>query len=167
MLMSESADILAELEFEIASTEKLLEIVPPDKLKWQPHPKAMNLGTLALHVATIPGNNSGFAVSGKTTVEALTEHPQPKNKEEILGAFRNSIIRAKENINKIAVGPGDQWDLAKDGAAVLTLTRSVMLRLLTLNHWYHHRGQLNTYLRILGIDLPSVYGPSADVDPFA
>jgi uncharacterized damage-inducible protein DinB len=165
--MSESADILAELEFEIGSTEKLLEIVPPDKLEWQPHPKAMNLGALALHVATIPGTNSGFAVAGKTTVEALTDHPQPKNKEEILGAFRNSVIRAKENINKIAAGQGDRWDLTKDGAAVLVLPRSVMLRLLTLNHWYHHRGQLNTYLRILGINLPSVYGPSADVDPFA
>jgi uncharacterized damage-inducible protein DinB len=165
--MLESADILAEFEFEIGSTEKLLEIVPPDKLEWQPHPKAMNLGALALHVATIPGNNSGFAISGKTTVGTLTDHPQPKNKEEILGAFRNSVIRARENINKIAAGPDDQWDLTKDGSTVLARPRSVMLRLLTLNHWYHHRGQLNTYLRILGIDLPSVYGPSADVDPFA
>lgn len=32
--------------------------------------------------------------------------------------------------------------------------------------WYHHRGQLSVYLRALGVPVPSIYGPSADDDPF-
>jgi len=36
-----------------------------------------------------------------------------------------------------------------------------------LNHWYHHRGQLSVYLRQLGVPVPSIYGPSADENPFA
>ena len=36
-----------------------------------------------------------------------------------------------------------------------------------LNHWYHHRGQLLVYLRRLDVPVPSVYGPSADENPFA
>ncbi|HEX8894650.1 MAG TPA: DinB family protein [Terriglobales bacterium] len=36
-----------------------------------------------------------------------------------------------------------------------------------LNHWYHHRGQLAVYLRLLEIPVPSVYGPSKDENPFA
>ena len=35
-----------------------------------------------------------------------------------------------------------------------------------LNHWYHHRGQLSVYLRQLSVPVPSIYGPSADENPF-
>jgi uncharacterized damage-inducible protein DinB len=30
----------------------------------------------------------------------------------------------------------------------------------------HHRGQLSVYLRIQNVALPSMYGPSADENPF-
>jgi len=36
-----------------------------------------------------------------------------------------------------------------------------------LNHIYHHRGQLSVYLRLLNVAVPSIYGPSADENPFA
>jgi uncharacterized damage-inducible protein DinB len=41
-----------------------------------------------------------------------------------------------------------------------------LLRSIMLNHWYHHRGQLTTYLRQLGVRIPSIYGPSVDENPF-
>jgi uncharacterized damage-inducible protein DinB len=41
------------------------------------------------------------------------------------------------------------------------------LRDFMLNHWYHHRGQLSVYLRQVGVPVPSIYGPSADENPFA
>ena len=31
----------------------------------------------------------------------------------------------------------------------------------------HHRGQLSLYLRLLDQSVPSVYGPTADENPFA
>ena len=40
------------------------------------------------------------------------------------------------------------------------------IRAFVFNHWYHHRGELTTYLRTLNIKIPSIYGPSADVNPF-
>ena len=42
-----------------------------------------------------------------------------------------------------------------------------MLRSLVLNHWYHHRGQLSVYLRLLDVPVPVIYGRSADENPFA
>ena len=42
-----------------------------------------------------------------------------------------------------------------------------LLRALELNHTYHHRGQLSVYLRLLDVPVPSIYGPSADENPFA
>jgi len=62
---------------------------------------------------------------------------------------------------------GKLWRLTKHGNDVFTLPIPFFIRLLVLNHLYHHRGQLSTYLRTLGFLLPSIYGPSADEDPFA
>ena len=42
-----------------------------------------------------------------------------------------------------------------------------VLRTTMLNHWYHHRGQLSAYLRLLDVPVPVVYGPTADENPFA
>jgi uncharacterized damage-inducible protein DinB len=53
------------------------------------------------------------------------------------------------------------------GKAVLSMLRVVLLRTIMLNHWYHHRGQLSVYLRMLEVPVPSIYGPSADENPFA
>jgi uncharacterized damage-inducible protein DinB len=40
-----------------------------------------------------------------------------------------------------------------------------MLRVIMLNHLYHHRGQFGVYLRLLGAKVPSAYGPSGDEAP--
>src|SRR5436305_13295312 len=48
--------LISELEQEAATTRRVIERVPADRLDFQPHPKAMTLGQLALHVARIPGS---------------------------------------------------------------------------------------------------------------
>lgn len=48
--------MLEELRQEAATTKRVLERVPEDKLAWKPHAKSMSLGQLSLHIATIPGN---------------------------------------------------------------------------------------------------------------
>jgi uncharacterized damage-inducible protein DinB len=50
---------------------------------------------------------------------------------------------------------------------LFAMPRIDFLRSVMLNHWYHHRGQLTMYLRALDVPLPSIYGPSADENPFA
>lgn len=48
----------------------------------------------------------------------------------------------------------------------LAVPVSALIRSIMLNHWYHHRGQLSVYLRQVGALVPSIYGPSADENPF-
>jgi uncharacterized damage-inducible protein DinB len=50
---------------------------------------------------------------------------------------------------------------------MFTMPRAAVIRMIMLSHWYHHRGQLSVYLRMLDVALPSIYGPSADDNPFA
>ncbi len=58
------------------------------------------------------------------------------------------------------------WTLMQGDRELFTLPRAAMLRSVMLNHWYHHRGQLTVYLRELNVPMPSIYGPSADENPF-
>ena len=46
--------ILAEFDHEMATTRKLLERLPDDKLAWRPHAKSMSLGGLATHLGNLP-----------------------------------------------------------------------------------------------------------------
>jgi hypothetical protein len=50
---------------------------------------------------------------------------------------------------------------------VMAIPIGALFRTIMLNHWYHHRGQLSVYLRQVGVPVPSIYGPSADENPFA
>jgi uncharacterized damage-inducible protein DinB len=60
----------------------------------------------------------------------------------------------------------EMWKMVAGDREVLAMPRASFLRAIMLNHWYHHRGQLSVYLRILGVPLPSIYGPTADENPF-
>ena len=61
----------------------------------------------------------------------------------------------------------ETWRLVAGDRELMTMPRAAFLRAIMLNHWYHHRGQLLVYLRQLNVPVPSVYGPSADENPFA
>jgi len=163
-----SKNLIAEIDFEVVSTQKLLERIPEEKLDWRPHEKAMTLGQLAYHVATIPGKYLEFANSGKTNLEVLVAHYIPASKNEITAGFSKSIATARQ-ILESATDEWDtqNWELIKDGKSIFAIPRSLMCRLMVFNHWYHHRGELVTCLRTLDVLIPSVYGPSADEDPFA
>src|SRR5947209_1546229 len=52
--MSYVATILPEFDQEMASTRKVLERVPEDKLDWQPHPKSHTIGWNANHLVEMP-----------------------------------------------------------------------------------------------------------------
>jgi uncharacterized damage-inducible protein DinB len=57
---------------------------------------------------------------------------------------------------------GKSWSLLFDGKPVMTMPKAGVLRTAMMNHLIHHRGQLSVYLRLTGVPVPSIYGPSAD-----
>ena len=160
--------ILKEIEQEAAITRSLLEIVPEDKLTWRPHAKAKSLGELAMHVAGLQG---GVASLGQNDVaerpENLGADPQAESRDQILKTFAESQEQAKAIVastNEEALFT--EWKLVSEGKTLAAMPRIAFWRSILLNHNYHHRGQLSTYLRQLDVKLPSIYGPSADTNPF-
>jgi uncharacterized damage-inducible protein DinB len=161
--------MLNEIQSEAATTKRLLDRVPGDKLTWTPHPKSMSLGQLALHVARIPGDISRMSQLDEFDASnANFEPPAPGSLEEILAAFDQSIADASEYLNTLTPETaGAPWRLTLRGNEVFTMPRAGFIRSLLLNHWYHHRGQLTVYLRLLDVPVPVVYGRTADENPFA
>jgi hypothetical protein len=58
------------------------------------------------------------------------------------------------------------WRLTMRGNELFSKPRIAVVRSIMLNHWYHHRGQLSVYLRLLDVPVPAIYGRSADENPF-
>jgi uncharacterized damage-inducible protein DinB len=59
------------------------------------------------------------------------------------------------------------WKATAGDQTLFEMPKMALIRSIALNHWYHHRGQLSVYLRLLDVPVPSIYGPSADENPFA
>ena len=159
--------ILQELEQEAQTTRRVLERVPESRMSWKPHAKSMSLGQLALHVATTPGGVAELASRPSIPLPPFT-HPAATTTAEVLQALDDSVARAR----KLLVDMDDAtlaatWKVLDGDRVVLAMPRAALLRAIMLNHWYHHRGQLSVYLRQLNVPVPSIYGPSADENPFA
>jgi uncharacterized damage-inducible protein DinB len=160
--------LLAELEQEADTTRRVLERIPQEHLSWKPHPKSMSLGQLALHVATVPGNVAEFIAVDTPPRPPGFVQPQAATASELVPTLKESVARARR-----ALGDFDDarmlatWRLQSGGRDVLAMPRAAAARAIMLNHWYHHRGQLLVYLRLLNLPVPSVYGPTADENPFA
>src|SRR5882762_6719499 len=119
------AAILGELEVETATTRRVLERVPTDKLTWKPHPKSMSLGELALHVAMSPG----YIAEGWACQDSIdfgnrggSKPPDPASTQEILAAHDEGVIKTKSALAKIGdEGLGQQWTATMNGATVFNM----------------------------------------------
>lgn len=163
MTMSEA--LIAEVTREAATTRRVLERVPEGKLSWAPHPKSMSLGTLALHIAMLPGGLAEFLSEPVREIPTFTP-PHATSLHQILSALDESVANATRKLS--AWREDDlmaEWRMMRGADTLMALPRIDMLRSVMLNHWYHHRGQLTVYLRLLDVPVPSVYGPSADENP--
>ncbi len=161
--------ILNELQQEAATTRRLLERIPGDKLSWKPHVKSMSLGQLALHVATIPESICHLAQLDEFDASAADfVAAAPNSRDEILARLDRSVSTAAAYLTALTPEQtGAAWRLTLRGSELSVIPRADMLRSLMLNHWYHHRGQLSVYLRLLDVPIPVIYGRSADQNPFA
>jgi len=161
------AAILAELEQEGQTTRRVLERVPEDKLSWRPHPKSFSLGQLALHVAQIPGAISSMSVPDSIEAPDFRQE-EATSCNQLLETHDQGLAKAKETLSNMDNEKlAGNWSVTSGGKAVMSIPRVAVLRSLMLNHNYHHRGALSVYLRLLDVPLPSIYGPSADENPFA
>jgi uncharacterized damage-inducible protein DinB len=162
-----AAALLAEFEQELITTRKFLERVPAERLDWRPHEKSMTVGQLALHIAQTPAGVLRLSERDEAAPPNFgAGRPQPASLREVLDALENSAAYLRQTLPAIDDRRmRDTFRMVQNGQTLMALPRAALLRSTMLNHWYHHRGQLGVYLRLLGATVPSSYGPSGDEPP--
>ncbi|HXN73977.1 MAG TPA: DinB family protein [Candidatus Acidoferrales bacterium] len=163
--------ILNEFDHEMISTRKTLERVPEGKPDYAPHEKSMKMGRLAGHVAELSGWAATIIGQDSLDFRPLGAPPQTPtvmtSRKQLLEVFDKKAAEARAAI----AGASDEtllknWTLLSGGQAIFSMPRAAVLRSFVMNHIVHHRAQLGVYLRLNGVAVPSVYGPSADEQNF-
>jgi len=160
-----------EFDQEMDTTRRVLERVPEDRLDWRPHPRSGTLGWLASHIATIPRWTAEVLNRDEVDVQPPGGPPPPpaqaSDRSHLLRLFDDSVQTGRSALARAQEEQlGKPWRLLRGGQEIFRRPRAQVLRSFVLNHLIHHRAQLCVYLRLNEVPVPSVYGPSADEDPF-
>jgi uncharacterized damage-inducible protein DinB len=165
--MSFSQSLLPEFDNEMQNTRKILARVPDERLGYKPHDKSMSLGRLATHIAELPN----WAV---ITIDQDVLDMQPGYKPhiatsqaEVLEIFDKNVASAREKIASASDEHwGEIWTFKFNGETIMAMPRTAVMRSVVMNHLIHHRGQLSVFLRLNELEVPGMYGPSADEQGF-
>ena len=157
---------LGLLERETAVSRRALERVPEGRPDWKPHEKSMPLGYLSNLVATMPSWVAMMVLQNELDLNPpdrpAYRPPATSTKAELLATLEDCTAKAGAALR----GTSDEhlltpWRLLVGGKVVAEAPRHVMIAD-TFVHLAHHRGQLSVYLRLNGVPVPALYGPSAD-----
>lgn len=163
--MSIAESLLPEFDHEMGVTRRAIERVPDGNFSWAPHERSMTLGRLAEHLAEMPYWCSAALKQDRLDVSSgkPTGYETPVTRDAVLALFNRHLTEARTAL----VGRTDAelmapWTLSAQGKEIFTMPKVAVLRSFVMNHMIHHRGQLSVYLRLQGVPVPSMYGPSAD-----
>lgn len=156
--------MIMELQHEAANSRKMLERVPMEKADWKPHDKSMTIGRLATHVAELPNWTLVTLNSDELDWEKFDYKPNiVNNTEELIALLDKNVAAATAALeNATDEDMMKPWTMRKGEQVFFTLPKAAVIRNFSMNHGYHHRGQLSVYLRLNNVSVPGMFGPSAD-----
>jgi uncharacterized damage-inducible protein DinB len=133
-------------------TARIMALAPDDKYDWKPAETAMTLGELMNHLWL---SELGLA-EGALAGERSAERPAPlRHSAELVAAFDKSHAELAERV--AALTPEQLAETVTPFGPEYPMQRRVILTMLN-EHEIHHRGQLYVYLRMVGCELPPLYG---------
>ncbi len=83
--------------------------------------------------------------------DKLTRKPHPKS----------------HSLGQLALHIASVPGRTKNGKVIMSVPRIGFIRSILMNHNYHQRWKPSVYLRTCDVPVRSIYGPSADENPFA
>jgi len=156
--------LIEQVAREFAGSRKVLAVVPSGQVEWRPHERSMTLGRLAGHIAEAAEWGVWTMSTDHLKLEALDHKPKIATNganaiaflDEHEGRFLGQLRAASDE------DLSTNWKMSYNGEVYVDCPRYEALQTWVINHMIHHRGQLSVYLRLLGLPVPGVYGPSAD-----
>src|SRR5271169_4754754 len=89
--------LLPEFNQEVATTRRLLERIPDDKLSFKPHPRSMDMASLATHLSEM--TNWATETIAKDSIDLASFDPSQRkiaaSRAELLDMFDKSVANAR------------------------------------------------------------------------
>jgi uncharacterized damage-inducible protein DinB len=152
------SDFLDDWKYESESTVKVLNNLSDESLTVKFNKEIRTPGRLAWHIVTTVGemgHRTGL------TFETVDENaPIPLTVKEIVDEYKRASDGMVKDINEKwndetllleddIIGNGEMWSKGKTLGVLIT-------------HQIHHRAQLTVVMRLAGLKVPGVYGPSKE-----
>ena len=155
--------LLPELQTEIAKTRRLFEALPDGKSDFKPYEKSMTMGRLAGHTIDL-FRMIAFTLTMSELDMAVAWQPYTMVlKADLLQRFEDSARDAVAAFTRSSDEAFHQpWTIQSGPNVLFSADRFTYYRNQGVNQLVHHRAQLGTYLRALGVPVPGMYGTSAD-----
>jgi uncharacterized damage-inducible protein DinB len=160
MLISEL--MTAELPNETSMTRRLLARIPDEKLEWKPPGELHSVAWNANHLVEILGWVPGIVGQSEWDIAPVGEEPYVapaiKHVKELLDMFdvaNRTAVDALRGVSDSVMN--EPWSLKMGGQIMFTMQKGDCIRKWVFSHSAHHRGILSVYLRMAGLQLPSIY----------
>ena len=149
-------DFLADWQYETAGTAKVLNSITDDQRAHYIHPDVRSLERLAWHLTqtlTEMGHRAGLFA-----VDLLERENIPATIADLAGIYENHALHVAKAVHSKWTDSAltEKVDMYGEPWA-----KGVVLRVL-ISHQSHHRGQMTVILRMLGLPVPGLYGPSKE-----
>jgi uncharacterized damage-inducible protein DinB len=152
--------LIADFEHEMQTTVRVIEAVPSDHLDYRPDPKSRTGLGLVRHITLEDEWILNSIANGEFT--------PPPDDSDACGIMTPSdaVARYKEKVpvalDRVRAMSGEELTKVIDLLGMIQMPGVHMLAL-CVKHSVHHRGQLSSYLRVMGGKVPGIYGPTADM----
>ncbi len=151
--------LLADLENEMQTTLRVLGAVPNAHFDYRPDAKSKTALGLVRHIT----------LEDEWLLNCISDgvFTPPPDDSDACGIMNpaDAVARYQEKVpaalNRVRALPGEKLTNVIDLFGMIQMPRINFLSM-AAKHSVHHRGQLSTYLRPMGGNVPGIYGPSAD-----
>lgn len=139
-------------------TRRVVRIIPPDRVDWTYRAGKWTLGDLVRHIAAIERWMYGETLSNRPSRYAGCGRDLADGYEAVLAYFDRMHTETVEIISGFSDASLNEKCTTPAGSPI---TRSKWMRAL-VEHEIHHRGQIYTYLGMLDVPTPPLYGLTSE-----
>jgi uncharacterized damage-inducible protein DinB len=137
---------------------KAIEALAEENHGHKVHEKSREAGSLAGQLALQWKGISGIVKTGSPEFDMHKISDQTK--AEMLTNFDEGMSQLVRDVEAIS---DEEWESGEASMGEMWKDKKYHMAWGFLFDAIHHRGQLTTYLRAMGAIVPSIYGPSADM----
>ncbi|MDP9146018.1 MAG: DinB family protein [Acidobacteriota bacterium] len=139
-------------------TRAVIEAIPTANSGYRPDPNSKTAMELAWHVVAAENRFYNGIGSGEFDFKPNHKPDSMQTPAQIAQWYGESFAKNFERMSKLS---GEQLAKIIDFRGMFQLPAVAYLQF-SLHHTIHHRGQMSTYLRAMGGQVPAIYGESYD-----